>query len=1401
MSTRIPRDNFRAGGAQARAVNLALAVLLGLLVIAAGESLLRGKAAQVEGAIIQGVVQDDRKLPVADVKVTITAEGFSQSTLTSADGKFEFRNLAPRQYTITAEATRFRKQRTTVTVTRPDETLAPVEIKLTPSSLHVAVLDAGNQPLGGVELTLSSQDRPPERRTTDESGDAYFGRLAPGSYQLTAVLRGYDEYRNEVFISSGIMTEFPLQLLVAPTIPINEKAVVRVSVPSLPSKNVQAVFQDSAGWMWFGTDKGIARYNGSEFRSSAVAGSAYEHLAGEDVRSIAEDQSGVIWLATPRGVRRIAKDGADRGTALSGRDARSVMAGSRGDVWVATSSGVFKFDGGDFVLFDQSRGLASNDARALAEDKSGRIWVATSNGFATLDSQAATPFEQASRASDLADAQSVFVDWSGTVWLATSKGAFFFDGNRVNNLSPIATARADSARAPLAPGIRAISQDRSGRIWLAMASGGALLYDPARSESQRIASVEGNRVAAIFTSREGITWCATDNGTVRTDFYSFVNFSTSRGLSDNDVRMVVEVPAAGAVAGSGSADSGNAGSGSAGSGNAGSGRLWFVTAVGVSRMVDERFVPVERLPASIGGRAVAFDRAGAAWFATDQGVLRFSGQTLTQFNEGNGLSSKNVHWVASIAGNSSMLFATARGVDIYKDDRVRSLEQLSGYDVRHAFEDRDGRLWFATSRGIVAFDPQSGAADLIDSGRGLADNDARWITRYSDKLLVATRAGIQVYTEPTPGASRFTTFDGEPTSTLYVDRTGRYLWAGTDDGRAKKFVLFGGHIISTVYSGEAQALTASRINSISEDGEGRIWIATDEGAVRHMPARETPLVEASLQVDGQPSVPASELHEISYGRHRLSFRFTAVTMGGQVIYLYRGASDGGDARWQLLPVQPVAEREVSLQDLSEGMHSFEIVALNRDLYGIEAPAASIALRVGSPFWKRWWFYALALAFIGLTVAIVVAARRVREREYVLPKELRNYVPIEPNPYIVGNPIRTEQMFYGREDDFRYVRTKLEGVSQGVVIVFCGDRRVGKSSILYQVLNGRLGDRFIPVFVDMQEMVIASDSEFFARVSRLIAEAVARAGVARGNQAAIAHTSGQMSGAGSTTAGAARLELSLPQFDHRNPYPVFLDFLDEVMAAIGDRTLLILMDEYELMEGKVDEGKLSPELFTFLAGLMDNKERLALIFTGSRRLEERDKKYWRELLRRSLFRKVSFLSENDAHRLITEPVERRVVYGRGVIEAVCRLTAGQPFYTQVICQNLVDYMNEHEQNWVTVADLDEVIADVVDNPLPQMIYTWDVLSDDEKLSLSLLGDILPDGSAFATAGELRASVKANDYPVHLSENSIRLTLEEMFRRELLDKDSSDGFRFKMDLLRLWIRRSHSIWQVVKEVRTL
>jgi predicted AAA+ superfamily ATPase len=84
-----------------------------------------------------------------------------------------------------------------------------------------------------------------------------------------------------------------------------------------------------------------------------------------------------------------------------------------------------------------------------------------------------------------------------------------------------------------------------------------------------------------------------------------------------------------------------------------------------------------------------------------------------------------------------------------------------------------------------------------------------------------------------------------------------------------------------------------------------------------------------------------------------------------------------------------------------------------------------------------------------------------------------------NPYIVGNPIRSREMFFGREDDFQYVVRKIGASRANQVLVFCGDRRSGKTSILFQILGGRLGERFLPVLVDMQILAgIRDDAQFW-----------------------------------------------------------------------------------------------------------------------------------------------------------------------------------------------------------------------------------------------------------------------------------------------------------------------------------
>jgi hypothetical protein len=101
----------------------------------------------------------------------------------------------------------------------------------------------------------------------------------------------------------------------------------------------------------------------------------------------------------------------------------------------------------------------------------------------------------------------------------------------------------------------------------------------------------------------------------------------------------------------------------------------------------------------------------------------------------------------------------------------------------------------------------------------------------------------------------------------------------------------------------------------------------------------------------------------------------------------------------------------------------------------------------------------------------------------------------------------------------------------------------------------------------------------------------------------------------------------------------------------------------------------------------------------------------------------------------------------------------------------------------------------------MIYFWEGLGDDEKLVLSLIAEAEADADDFVTAPHLLHVIAENAYPVTLSETTIRLTLEELFRNEILLKRGDDAFAYRIDLIRYWIKRSHSIWQVVREVKTL
>ncbi len=377
-----------------------------------------------------------------------------------------------------------------------------------------------------------------------------------------------------------------------------------------------------------------------------------------------------------------------------------------------------------------------------------------------------------------------------------------------------------------------------------------------------------------------------------------------------------------------------------------------------------------------------------------------------------------------------------------------------------------------------------------------------------------------------------------------------------------------------------------------------------------------------------------------------------------------------------------------------------------------------------------------------------------------------------NPYIVGNPIKSREMFFGREDDFQFVARKIGEGRSNQIVVLCGERRSGKTSILFQILGGRLGSSFLPILIDMQMLAgIRGDLEFF--------RAILKAGYAALQSAGI---EGVPEAPGKEEANAERLLES---------------FLASVRERAAGKIVLFLLDEYELIEAKIRDGTLSDFTVHYLAGVLESAFPVSFIFTGSTNLEDRNPEIWRTFLGKSVYRKISYLSHRDTVRLITEPLRESVDYPVDVVESICRLTGGQPFYTQVICQNIVDLLIEEGRSDPAAEDLERIVKEIVANPLPQMIYSWNSFAAWDRIMLSSMAGRLGNAEDWSDSRQIVQYIWDNRIVLPFNREKANVLLEEAYHREFLEKNDAGAYRFRMEVFRRWIQREHSIWKVVKE----
>jgi len=380
----------------------------------------------------------------------------------------------------------------------------------------------------------------------------------------------------------------------------------------------------------------------------------------------------------------------------------------------------------------------------------------------------------------------------------------------------------------------------------------------------------------------------------------------------------------------------------------------------------------------------------------------------------------------------------------------------------------------------------------------------------------------------------------------------------------------------------------------------------------------------------------------------------------------------------------------------------------------------------------------------------------------------------PNPYHAGTALagKNKSVFYGREQELRYLQQSLISYPTNVVVVLYGQRRSGKTSLLYQLAETDILKPHIPIYIDMQNISLGlTTSEFLYRIAYAISKGMNSAGI----------------------------NTMVPEREQQRDFTILdLDrYLDHVGSLIEQRAIVLMIDEFEIIESKVSDGSIEPEIFHYLRSLMQHRSGINFLFAGVDSIQQLTRDYWSVFFNIAHLRKLSSLDEQASIRLITEPVQGYLEFDPFAVEKIRRLTGDQPYFIQLICYHLVFHCNETRKNYATINDINTVLKSVMLTGASHFRYAWDIATSEERVLLAILAQ---------KGGSEGKSLSLIDIQQENQRFGLSYDYQNALQR-LIDRDlvqsSAGGTKFNLPvgLIREWIRQEKPIKRVILEQKSL
>ncbi|WP_457652408.1 ATP-binding protein [Rhodocaloribacter sp.] len=728
----------------------------------------------------------------------------------------------------------------------------------------------------------------------------------------------------------------------------------------LPQLSVTSIVQTRDGYLWLGTQEGLARFNGTAFLTFDK-GNTEAFSKSHNIRALLEDRSGTLWIGViGDGLVRY-RDGVFRRDSLVAATRISALAGDReGAVWVGSfGEGLYRIADGRAMRFGAKEGLPTDFITALHADREGRLWIGARDGLFRLDGAGFTAFTGAEGLSD-PYIESIHEDASGTLWVGTRAG-----------LDQIRDGRVVRQPFPEALGgdvVAAITEDAAGSLWFGMRKEGVVRYRSGRFDAfGREDGLTNAGVRAFFIDREGSLWIGTDGGGLnRLRESKFVSFGTPENLSNDFVYSVYEDA---------------------------EGAMWVGTEGGVNRIADGSVTTLttrDGLSHDVVS-SVYGDGRGTLWFGTmGWGLNRYADGRFTHYTTKDGLAH---NFVSSLFdnGRGTLWVGTDGGVSRFREGRFENItteEGLSGNYVTALLEDRAGVLWVGTFDGGLNR-IEDGVITHFTEADGLGSNTV--LSFYEDGegvLWIGTyRGGLSRLKD-----GRFTTFtvqDGLYNDSIYrilEDEQGRF-WMSSNRGifRVDRQALTAyaegaAEAVRSVVYTRGDGLRSREMNGgVQPAGwksrDGRLWFPSVNGVAMIDPAHirrneiPPPVVIEEVVAGGGERLPPHAFAELSPGQDRIEFQFAGLSFVAPEEVTYKYRLDGYDETWS----GPTSRHTATYTNLDPGRYTFHVLARNGD--GVwSTTEAAFSFYLKPFFYQTTWFY--VLCFLGL-IGLVVAGHRVR----------------------------------------------------------------------------------------------------------------------------------------------------------------------------------------------------------------------------------------------------------------------------------------------------------------------------------------------------------------------------------------------------------------------------------------